>query len=81
MKTYQFKTNMNCGGCVATVEPYLNEVKGISEWQVATDQPEKTLTVKAESVSPGAIQQAVEAAGFSAEPITAWDRIKGIFQS
>ena len=28
-KTFTFKTNINCGGCIAKVTPFLDEVKGI----------------------------------------------------
>jgi hypothetical protein len=27
MKTLKFKTNINCGGCLAKVTPFLNEEK------------------------------------------------------
>jgi len=51
MATLQFKTNINCGGCIARVTPRLNEVKGISSWKVDTDNPDKILTVETETLS------------------------------
>src|SRR5690606_29128046 len=35
--TYQFKTNINCEACVAKVTPTLNNVEGISHWEVNTN--------------------------------------------
>src|SRR3546814_12844374 len=43
-KKLQFKTNINCSGCVATVKPHLENVKGMEHWEVDTDRKEKTIT-------------------------------------
>ena len=48
METLKFKTNINCGGCVATVTPTLNGLKNIQHWEVDTANPDKILTVKAD---------------------------------
>lgn len=48
METLKFKTNINCGGCVATVTPLLNGLKNIQHWEVDTFNPDKVLTVKAD---------------------------------
>jgi hypothetical protein len=32
MKTLQFKTNINCGGCIKAVTPTLNEQAGAGNW-------------------------------------------------
>lgn len=72
MKTYQFKTNINCGGCVATVKPHLDEAVGTENWQVDTTHKDKILTVKtAEEVSAENIQNVVKTAGFQAAPMKA----------
>lgn len=70
METVQLKTNIKCGGCVATVTPYLNQAVGEGNWQVDTQNPNKVLTVKTEGVTPEAVQQAVQQAGFKAEPLS-----------
>lgn len=67
METLKYKTNINCGGCVATVTPYLDKLEGIQQWEVNTDDPNKILTVSGENLQDAAIQQAVEEAGFNAE--------------
>ena len=46
MKTLKFKTNVNCGGCIAKVTPHLNKLKGIDKWSVDTTTPMKVLTVE-----------------------------------
>lgn len=62
----QFKTNINCGNCIRTVSGFLNDVKGIDQWQVDTTNPDKILTVEGD-VSAETVQEAVEEAGFDAE--------------
>ena len=69
MKTLAFKTNINCGGCVARVTPRLNETKGIASWKVDTDNPNKILTVETETLGDENIIEAVKKAGFTIEPL------------
>jgi copper chaperone len=69
MKTLQFKTNINCGGCVARVTPRLNEIKGIVSWKVDTDNPDKILTVETEMPDDANIIEAVKKVGFTIEPL------------
>jgi copper chaperone CopZ len=69
METIKFKTNINCGGCVKAVTPFLNTALGISNWQVDVTTPERILTVTAEGINAEAVKQAVERAGFKAEEL------------
>ncbi|MSP09759.1 MAG: hypothetical protein EXR23_05285 [Flavobacteriaceae bacterium] len=68
MNQIQFKTNINCGGCIKSVTPFLNSVDDLDAWQVDTAVPEKILTVETE-ISPNEMEQkviaAVSQAGFS----------------
>lgn len=68
MNQIQFKTNINCGGCIKSVTPFLNALDDIDAWQVNTEVAEKILTVETE-VSPTEIGQkviaAVSEAGFT----------------
>ena len=70
METLKFKTNINCGGCVATVTPALDGLKDIQHWEVDTTDPNKILTVKADDNST-AIQviDALKAKGYKAEKV------------
>lgn len=63
MKEMKFKTNINCGNCIATVTPFLNNIEGIN-WKVDTENPEKILTVETDSASENEIIEAVKKAGF-----------------
>jgi len=69
MNTLKFKTSIKCGGCIATVTPYLSEVKGIVSWNVDTTTPLKILTVETEGISPDEITTALKTAGYQAELI------------
>lgn len=61
---YQFKTNINCGGCIAKVTPFLDGESQIKNWEVDTDNPNKILTVESESLSQIKIIELVQSAGF-----------------
>lgn len=63
MKEIKFKTNINCGRCIASIAPHLNQIKGIS-WKVDTENPDKILTVDSEKASEQEIIEAVKKAGF-----------------
>jgi len=69
MKQYQFKTNINCSGCVAKVTPLLNADPNIKEWKVDTDNPNKVLTIQAENLREDEVQTIVAKAGFKAESV------------
>lgn len=69
MSTLQFKTNINCGGCIARVTPKLNETKGIKSWKVDTEDPDKILTVETETLDSGNIVEVVKKVGFNIEPL------------
>lgn len=70
MKQLKFKTNLNCGGCVARITPVLNEKAGPGNWTVNTDDPDKILAVSSDHLSAEEIQMSVRKMGFQAEPLT-----------
>lgn len=69
METLKFKTNINCGGCIAKVTPSLNEAIGENNWQVDTQNPDKVLTVSGTEVNKEDVVRAVKKAGFKAEEV------------
>jgi copper chaperone len=69
METVQFKTNIKCSGCIATVTPALNELVGQDNWKVDLQSPDKILSISTDEASTQAIKQAVEKAGYKAEPV------------
>jgi len=69
MEKLQFKTNINCGGCIAKVTPFLNQVEEIEDWRVDTNNPDKILTINGEELSPSFIIETIEKAGFTAEQV------------
>lgn len=64
MKKATFKTNINCGGCIATVTPFLEEVETVEHWEVNTDSKNKLLTVEGSALNKSAVVEAVTSAGF-----------------
>ena len=69
MNTYQFKTNINCSGCVAKVSPHLDSENKIKDWKVNTEDPGKILTVQTESLNENEVRSIVEKAGFKEEKL------------
>ncbi len=67
MKTLKFKTNINCGNCVATAKPFLDALPENTTWEVDTTNPEKILTVKGDTVSAAEVVTQVKQAGFKIE--------------
>ena len=67
MNTLKFKTNVNCGGCIATVTPFLNQVKGIAKWSFDTSNPMKILTVEPAGIHPEEIIETLKKAGYQAD--------------
>lgn len=65
----QFKTNINCGGCVAKVTPFLNEVVGTGRWSVDVADPARILTVTSDTVTAEDIKTGLDKLGYKAETI------------
>lgn len=70
-RVFQFKTNINCGGCVASVKPHLDKADGICHWEVDTTNKDKVLTVKSDGISEQEVIATVQKAGFKIEPLNA----------
>ncbi|MBN8785282.1 MAG: heavy-metal-associated domain-containing protein [Terrimonas ferruginea] len=68
-KEFQFKTNINCGGCIASVKPHLDNAEGICHWEVDTANKDKVLTVKSEGITEQEVISTVQKAGFTIEPL------------
>lgn len=64
MSTYTFKTNINCGNCIKSVTPFLNELDNVDSWKVDTENPDKILEVELDDEDLQAVVSAVEKAGF-----------------
>jgi len=70
MQTIKYKTNIKCGGCIATVMPYLNELKDLEKWEVDTNSPDKVLTIQGTSESiEQEVVNSLKKAGYTAEKI------------
>lgn len=60
----KYKTNLNCGSCVAAVKPHLDNDTSIERWSVDTADPNKVLTVEGANLSEPEIKRHVADAGF-----------------
>jgi copper chaperone len=67
MKTFKFKTNIKCGGCISNVTPFLNDSKEIKHWNVDISDPNKILTVETETLQEEEVKNIIIKAGYKAE--------------
>lgn len=67
MQKFKFNTNINCGGCVASIQDTLDQSDLIQSWKVETGHQDKILEVESKSANPEEIIAIVEEAGFKAE--------------
>ncbi len=65
----KFKTNINCSGCVAIVKPHLDNVEGITGWNVDTSNKDKILTVHSNGINEEQVVKIIKNAGYKIEPI------------
>jgi copper chaperone len=70
METLKFKTNVNCGGCIANITPFMNGEKRITTWSVDTANPQKIMTVETEGMTASEVVDLMKTAGYRAEPFT-----------
>lgn len=68
-KEFQFKTNLNCGGCVAKVKADLDGAEGVCHWDVDTAHADKILTVSSKGISEDEVIAIIKSKGFKAESI------------
>lgn len=66
----RFKTNVSCGGCVASVKPHLDNADGICHWDVDTTNKDKVLTVKSTGITEEQVIETIQKAGFKIEHLT-----------
>jgi copper chaperone len=65
----KFKTNINCGACVAKVTPVLNDNEQIVSWNVDTENPEKILTVQGAEIDEEDLIYSLKKIGYKAEKV------------
>ncbi len=59
-----FATNINCGSCVRSVTPFLDDLDGATSWRVDVGDDRKVLTVEG-SATEAEIMEAVQEAGYT----------------
>lgn len=69
MENLRFKTSLKCDGCIKTIEPIMNGIDGVEEWNVDLSIPDKILEVEAGENLHEEIIKKVSGAGFQIEKI------------
>ncbi|MFK5879820.1 MAG: hypothetical protein QM478_10035 [Flavobacteriaceae bacterium] len=52
--------NINCGGCIKSVTPFLNELDNIDSWKVDTENPDKVLEIELEDDNKEIVVNAIK---------------------
>jgi copper chaperone len=63
----EFKSNINCGSCIASVKKTMDTLVGEGKWEVDTANPDKILTVATKEVTADEVIQKLKRVGFTAE--------------
>ena len=66
---FKFKTNLNCGDCVAKVKNDLDNNVTIAHWEVDINNADKILTVISKGITPENIIEIIQNKGFKIETI------------
>ncbi len=73
MNKFKFKSNIKCGGCIATVTPLFNSEPRIEHWEVDLNSADKVLTITSSASDIDKVKLLVEetigAAGYKIELI------------
>lgn len=70
METLKFKTNINCGGCIAAVTPTLNTLEGVNKWEVDTTTSNKILSIQTENgITANEVVESLNKRGYQAQKI------------
>lgn len=64
METRVFRTNLNCGSCIASITPFLDKDPEIDAWEADVEGGMTHLRVSGEAVDIGHIRELVREAGF-----------------
>lgn len=69
METLKFNTSLKCSGCVAAIQPKMDQLENVAKWDVDLTQPIKVLTVEGENLNEQDIVNAVKSSGYTAEKV------------
>ena len=69
METLKLKSNIKCAACLEKVTAPLNEIVGANNWEVNLTDPQRTLTIKKDGVTPAQVNEALQKVGYAAEAI------------
>lgn len=62
--TRKYKTNLRCGGCVATIGPVLDAAPGVKAWSAETESPDKVLTVEGDDIGRDRVSGLLRSVGY-----------------
>ena len=69
MSKLKFKTNIKCGGCIATVTPFIEKESSIKKWEVDLNDPDRTMIVEGDNVTADLVIKTLKEAGYTAEAV------------
>lgn len=70
MEILVFKTGLRYKKNINEVKPYLNQLEGITKWNVDFHDKDKILRIVSNNLSPRLIEHTLQTAGYSCEELT-----------
>lgn len=69
MEHIRLKTSIKCNGCIATVTPFLDNLKGLENWHVDLSDPLRILTADLSGIGAEDVIAVLHKAGYTAEKV------------
>jgi hypothetical protein len=69
MEVLVFKTNLRFKKQIDAVTPHINNLQGITRWNVDLDDIDKVLRIESDNLSPRIVETTLQRAGYHCEEL------------
>ncbi|MCY1721089.1 heavy-metal-associated domain-containing protein [Prolixibacteraceae bacterium Z1-6] len=69
MERVVLKTDLSCPHCIKKVEPILKSEKGVIDYSIDLNHPEKRITISSEEININNLIANIERVGYKAERV------------
>jgi copper chaperone len=69
MEVLVFKTNLRFKKQISAITPHINNLQGISRWNVDRDDKDKVLRIESDNLCPRTVETTLQQAGYLCEEL------------
>jgi hypothetical protein len=69
MEVLVFKTNLRFKKHISAVTPHINNLQGVTRWNVDLDDKDKILRIESRDLSPRSVESTLQQAGYFCEEL------------